>query len=283
MDGNLSLIPSIRMKREGMTQTEQRVVDWLLDSSKFNRHSSLSSVAEGLNVSEPLIVKVAKLLGFSGFRELRKQLTNSMETHQLETVELSAQDSPKDLVDKVFNVSLQTITEGLAIVDSEKISQAASCFFHAKVRDLYAAGGSNTICDDIAHKFLRIGIRCNTYRDIHLMMMSASLLTPDDVILVVSHSGKTTDLLKVVNEAKKKGAKIICITHSDISPIAMLSDFVICTPAPDTPLLGKNASARILQLILVDAFFVAVAQQNLTLSEINLEKTFESTNYFRQK
>lgn len=283
MDKSLSLIPNIRMKREGMTNTEKRVVDWLLDATKFNKTTALNTVASDLDVSEALVVKVAKLLGFSGFRDLRKQITASFEKNQLDTFELSKKDTTQDLVDKVFNISLQTISEGKAILNSKVIAEAAKCFFNAQNRDLYAAGGSNTICDDIAHKFLRIGIRCNTYRDIHLMMMSASLLTENDVILVVSHSGKTTDLLKVVHEAKKNGAKIICITHSDISPIATLSDFVICTPAPDTPLLGKNASARIVQLILVDAFFVSVAQQNIQQSEKNLEKTFNATNYFRQK
>ena len=283
MNKDLSLIPSIRMKREGMTITEKRVVDWLLDAAKFNKNTSLNTVANSINVSEALVVKVAKSLGFSGFRELRRQLTDSFTKNPLDTIELSNQDTVQDLVDKVFNISLQTISEGKAILDSNVISEAAKCFFNAKNRDLYAAGGSNTICDDIAHKFLRIGIRCNTYRDIHLMMMSASLLTKDDVILVVSHSGKTTDLLKVIAEARRNGAKIICITHSDISPIAMLSDFVICTPAPDTPLLGKNASARILQLILVDAFFLAVSNQDLLFSMQNLSQTTNSTKVFKQK
>lgn len=283
MNNNLSLIPSIRMQREGMTETEKKVVDWLLDSTKFDRDTPLNLVAESLNVSEALIVKVAKLLGFSGFRDLRKQLTSSIEQNNLNTIEFSSQDSIHDLINKVFNISIQTITEGQAILDANVISEAAYCFFNAQNRDLYAAGGSNTICDDIAHKFLRIGIRCNTYRDVHLMMMSSSLLTPNDVVLVVSHSGKTTDLLKVIKQAKINGAKVICITHSNISPIAELADYVICSPAPDTPLLGKNASARILQLILVDVFFVAVAQQNIQAAELNLERTFKSTQYFRQK
>ncbi|HDR1334288.1 TPA: MurR/RpiR family transcriptional regulator, partial [Pasteurella multocida] len=268
-----SLLPNIRMKREGMTETEKKVVDWLLDSTKFNKQTSLNFVAESLSVSEALVVKVAKILGFSGFRELRQKIVSSFETTNTDTIELSKQDSVQDLINKVFNVSLQTILEGKSILETKVLERAAICFFAAKQRDLYAAGGSNSICDDIAHKFLRIGIRCNTFRDIHLMMMSASLLSEQDVVLVVSHSGKTADLLKVVKEARENGAKIICITHSDISPIVALSDFVICTPAPDTQLLGKNASARILQLILVDAFFMAVAKLDMQRAEENLQKT----------
>ncbi|HHE3466371.1 TPA: MurR/RpiR family transcriptional regulator [Pasteurella multocida] len=278
-----SLLPNIRMKREGMTETEKKVVDWLLDSTKFNKQTSLNFVAESLSVSEALVVKVAKILGFSGFRELRQKIVSSFETTNTDTIELSKQDSVQDLINKVFNVSLQTILEGKSILETKVLERAAICFFAAKQRDLYAVGGSNSICDDIAHKFLRIGIRCNTFRDIHLMMMSASLLSEQDVVLVVSHSGKTADLLKVVKEARENGAKIICITHSDISPIVALSDFVICTPAPDTQLLGKNASARILQLILVDAFFMAVAKLDMQRAEENLQKTFNSTEMFRQK
>ncbi|KGQ54581.1 transcriptional regulator [Gallibacterium anatis str. Avicor] len=278
-----SLIPQIRMKQEQMTVTEKRIIDYLLNPSNFDYQTSLKEVANELSVSEALIVKVAKLLGFKGFRELRTILAEQLKSQEIENFELSKNDTTQDLIDKVFNLSYQTISEGKSIVSPEIMEQAAKCFFKAKQRDLYAAGGSSTICDDIFHKFLRIGIRCNSYRDIHLMMMSASLLTKDDVVLVVSHSGKTSDLLRATKIAKQNGAKIICITHSNISPIAELADFVICTPAPNTPLLGKNASARILQLILVDAFFVSVAKQDIQFSELNLEKTSLVTEYFRQK
>ncbi len=92
-----------------------------------------------------------------------------------------------------------------------------------------------------------------------------------DVVLVVTHSGRTSDIKSAVELAKKNGAKIICITHSYHSPIAKLADFIICSPAPETPLLGRNASARILQLTLLDAFFVSVAQQNIEQATLNMQ------------
>jgi DNA-binding MurR/RpiR family transcriptional regulator len=104
------------------------------------------------------------------------------------------------------------------------------------------------------------------------MMMSASLLKEGDVVLVVSHSGRTSDIKSAVSWRKKWG-KIICITHSYHSPIAKLADFIICSPAPETPLLGRNASARILQLTLLDALFVSVAQQNIEQANLNMQKT----------
>lgn len=122
--------------------------------------------------------------------------------------------------------------------------------------------------------------RCQAYPDAHIMMMSASLLQEGDVVLVVTHSGRTSDVKAAVELAKKNGAKIICITHSYHSPIAKLADYIICSPAPETPLLGRNASARILQLTLLDAFFVSVAQLNIEQANINMQKTGAIVDFF---
>ncbi|MBJ3815879.1 MurR/RpiR family transcriptional regulator [Shimwellia pseudoproteus] len=270
----IGLAPWLRMRQEGMTGNESRIVDWLLVPGNLNARPAIKEVAEALGVSEAMIVKVAKLLGFSGFRQLRSAIgAYFVQSEQVLPAELAFDEAPQDVVNKVFNISLRTIMEGQSIVNAEEIRQAARCFWQAKQRDLYGVGGSNAICADIQHKFLRIGIRCHTYGDTHLMAMSAALLQPGDVVLVVTHSGQTSDLIAAVKLAKDNGAQVICITHSHHSPVARLADFIICSPAPDTPLLGRNASARILQLTLLDAFFVSVAQQDTAQATANMQKT----------
>ncbi|ELB3003882.1 transcriptional regulator, partial [Escherichia coli] len=43
---------------------------------------------------------------------------------------------------------------------------------------------------------------------------------------------------------------------------------------------GRNASARILQLTLLDAFFVSVAQLNIEQANINMQKTGAIVDFF---
>ncbi|MBV7405909.1 D-allose utilization transcriptional regulator AlsR [Enterobacter sp. ENT03] len=279
----IGIAPYLRMKQEGMTENESRIVEWLLTPGNLSEAPAIKDVAEALMVSEAMIVKVSKLLGFSGFRNLRSTLINYFsQSEQVLPAELSFDEAPQDVVNKVFNITLRTIMEGQSIVNVDEIHRAARFFFKAKQRDLYGVGGSNAICADIHHKLLRIGVRCHAYQDAHIMMMSAALLQEGDVVLVVSHSGRTGDLKAAVELAKKNGAKIICITHSYHSPIAKLADFIICSPAPETPLLGRNASARILQLTLLDAFFVSVAQQDSKQATLNMEKTGAIVDFFRR-
>ncbi|TGD04042.1 MurR/RpiR family transcriptional regulator [Salmonella enterica] len=281
LPNGIGLAPYLRMKQEGMTENESRIVEWLLTPGNLSGAPAIKDVAEALAVSEAMIVKVSKLLGFSGFRNLRSALEDYFSlSEQVLPAELAFDEAPQDVVNKVFNITLRTIMEGQSIGKVDESHRAARLFFRATPRDLYGAGGSNAICADVQHKFLRIGVRCQTYPDAHIMMMSASLLKEGDVVLVVTHSGRTSDIKSAVELAKKNGAKIICITHSYHSPIAKLADYIICSPAPETPLLGRNASARILQLTLLDAFFVSVAQLNIEQATINMQKTGAIVDHF---
>lgn len=205
LPNGIGLAPYLRMKQEGMTDNESRIVDWLLQPGNLSGAPAIKDVAETLMVSEAMIVKVAKLLGFSGFRNLRAALVDYFsQSEQVLPAELAFDEAPQDVVNKVFNITLRTIMEGQSIVNVDEIHRAARFFAQANQRDLYGVGGSNAICADIQHKFLRIGVRCQSYQDAHIMMMSASLLKEGDVVLVVSHSGRTSDVKAAVELAKER-------------------------------------------------------------------------------
>jgi RpiR family transcriptional regulator, repressor of rpiB and als operon len=92
-------------------------------------------------------------------------------------------------------------------------------------------------------------------------------------VIAFSHSGQTMVVVEAVQQARKNGAKIIAVTNSPMSVLAEQSDVVLCASAVESPLTGENAAARIAQLIIVDALFVAVAQRNPAATEKNLSRT----------
>jgi DNA-binding MurR/RpiR family transcriptional regulator len=86
-----------------------------------------------------MIVKVSKLLGFSGFRNLRAALIDYFsQSEQVLPAELF-DEAPQDVVNKVFNITLRTIMEGQSIVNVDEIHRAARFFAQANQRDLYGA------------------------------------------------------------------------------------------------------------------------------------------------
>ena len=66
------------------------------------------------------------------------------------------------------------------------------------------------------------------------------------------------------------------MTNYAESPLAGISDVVLCSTAQNSPLLGENATARIAQLNLMYALFVAIAQRNRKAADANLASTMRS-------
>lgn len=275
--------PRIRMMLPQMTALEARVVELVLGRRDFTEATSLQSVATAAEVSEAMVVKVAKKLGFDGYRDFRASLAayNQLPIVELHE-ELSSEDSTATIMQKVFRTAIQALEETLAILDPADIERAADILFDTRIRDFYGLGGSAQIARDAAHKFLRIGIRATVQDDAHMMAMSASLLGPGDVVVAFSHTGETDAVIEAAAIAKSAGASVVVVTNHGNSTLSGMADVALCSTAQGSPLTGENAAARVAQLNIVDVVFVAVAQRGGRSVERNLEKTMRSVRTKRR-
>jgi RpiR family transcriptional regulator, repressor of rpiB and als operon len=274
--------PRIRMLLPDLTLTEARITEILLRNDT-GADTPLKAVAKEAEVSEAMVVKTAKRLGFSGYKELRTALhayksQPYVDLHQ----EVKPDDTVTTIVQKVFRTSIQALEETLAILDMEALAHAAELLHRARQRDFYGLGGSAQIARDVAHKFLRIGIRASVHGDTHMMAMSASLLRVGDVVVAFSHSGRTTGILDSVQIARSNGASIVAVTNYASSALAEMSDVVLCSTAQGSYLTSENAAARIVQLNIMDAVFICVAQKDIEAAEASLAKTMAAVSAKRK-
>lgn len=271
------------MMMPNLTPLEARVVDTVFGRRDFSDATALKDVAEYAGVSEAMVVKIAKKLGFSGYRDFRANVAEYVrlpiaEMHE----ELSPDDTAGEIILKVFRASTQALEETLAIADVEAFERAADLIHGTRQRDLYGVGGSAQIARDVSHKMLRIGVRTNVFDDAHMMAMSAGLLGKDDLAIGFSHSGATLIVLDALALARRNGARTIAVTNYIGSPIAEVADVVLCSTARGSPLLGENAAARVAQLTMLDAIFVLVAQRDYATAERNLSRTKDAVRSKRK-
>ncbi|MEM8663187.1 MAG: MurR/RpiR family transcriptional regulator [Pseudomonadota bacterium] len=276
--------PQIRMQLPTLTATEKQVAEAILNLEGLSDQTPIKEVAQGAGVSEALVVKVAKKLGFKGFRELRAGIVGYRNAHTNALYSEIADDDDLDAISKkVFKTSIQALEETLAILDTAMMARAVDALDAARQVDFYGVGGSAQIARDVAHKFLRIGRRVHVFDDPHLMMMSASVLGPGDVVVAFSHSGTTEAVLEPAELARERGATVIALTNYTSSPLSEIADLVLASTARGGPLLGENAAARIAQLNLLDVLFVALAQRNREAAETNLENTMSAVTSKRRR
>jgi RpiR family transcriptional regulator, repressor of rpiB and als operon len=234
----------------------------------------LKCAAGETGVSEALIVKIAKKLGFEGFRQMREALGehNRLARADLHE-ELCVAKGASARLQKVLRASVQALEEGLARVSPEALERAADSLHAARQRDFYGEGGSGQVARDAAHQFLRIGVRVSVFDDAQLMLMSAALLRPGDVVMALSHSGQTAAVVEAARQARQNGAQLIALTNRSDSPLGRQSDVALCANLDGLPLAGETAVARLVQLSVLDALLSTVAQKDSAAAQANLDRT----------
>ncbi|MGE5553552.1 MAG: MurR/RpiR family transcriptional regulator [Betaproteobacteria bacterium] len=235
---------------------------------------SVGELAAQAGVSPATVVRLCQVLGFKGYADFRAALAQDLAVQPRDIhAEISPQDPPPVIVDKVFQVSAQALRDTRAILEVEQLLRAADLIQGARRIDLYGAGGSGVVAQDMYHKLLTIGIFSHTSPDAHLQAMSASLLGPRDVALAISHSGATRETVEALATAKKAGAHTISVTNFSGSPITAVSDVVLLTASPETTTKGYATAARLAQLALLDALFMVVAFREFEVSLEGIRRT----------
>jgi len=267
-----SISPSLGTK-------ERKVATFIAENFKQVSEISIKDLSSILSVSEATIIKVCKKLECGGFYKLKKELYNYVreEADQLHE-DFSITDSPNDILKKVFYSSIAALQDTLSILQMDEFESAVNAIIKANKILLLGVGGSGYIAGDASHKFLKVGIDANYYNDANLQAMSASLLTEKDLVIGISHSGKTKSVINALTLAKNAGATTICITNYIMSPITDVSDIKLVSSARNSPLSGENASARIVHLNILDALYTATVLNHYDSSMKNLEKTHNAVN-----
>jgi DNA-binding MurR/RpiR family transcriptional regulator len=147
--------------------------------------------------------------------------------------------------------------------------------------DIYGAGASGFVASDFQQKLHRIGRTAFYWPDVHTALTSAALLGKGDVAIGISHTGTTSDVVEVLEQARSRGATTVALTNFPRSPITEAADFVLTTAARETTYRSGATASRLAQLTVVDCLFVGVAARNRNRTKRALEVTAEAVKGHR--
>jgi len=262
MQEKVTCLGLIRSYYPSFTPAEQRIADFILSNPREVIYMSVTELAERCGVGDGTVVRFAQDIGFSGYQELKLTLSRDL-VGPFENVleDVSPEDSLDDIVRKITNKNLKAITDTTRLIDIDSLKKAIEIIYQSRKVEFYGVGASGFTALDAKYKFLRIGIVCDALTDPHLQAMSAATLTSKDVAVGISHSGATKDTIDSLKVAKNAGAKTICITNFIHSPITEVSDIVLLTASPESPLASGAIRSKIAQLHILDLIFTGVAMR----------------------
>lgn len=249
-------LAAIRGSYRHFSEKEKKIADYVLNDPKNIIHLTINQIADELGLAESTIFRFCQRIGFKGFQAFKISLAAEVVAPLKDIHEkIEEGDSISTVTEKVFRSNIKTLEDTLQIVDSEAMEQATEKLMKARKIDFYGNGGSAMVAMDGYHKFIRLGLHVSMNLDSHMQLMAASQLQSDDVAIVISHSGSTTEVLDVLRVLKEKGVTIICVTNFAKSPLSKNADIALYTLSEETDFRSEALSSRIAQLSLIDALY----------------------------
>lgn len=259
-DQEISLLTRVEAVRDQLTASEAKVANVILSNPNLATELSISMLAAQAQVSEPSVARFCKAMGFSGLKEFKLQLARALGGAQMQpsALQVSADDTAGSAAAKVIERSIQALVNLRDTLDGGLLAVAAQRIARARRLEFYGQGNSGIVALDGQHKFFRMGLATGAYSDPHVHAMSAALLGPQDVVVAISASGRTLDLLRSIEIAKEAGAFAVGIT-TRASPLTRLCDVTIAVDVDEGPDPFSPMTSRLLHLEVLDMLAVLVA------------------------
>ncbi|QQE80544.1 MurR/RpiR family transcriptional regulator [Alicyclobacillus sp. SO9] len=264
---------------KSLSKAEQKVADAVASDVQGTVYSSVTDLSEKADVGETTVIRFCRKLGFRGFQEFKLTLAQeavNSEQHVHGEIEISELDDTRTMCEKITLHNTQALQSTLNLLQESELEKAVTALQNHQKLYIFGVGSSGITAEDAKYRFMRQGFNADCATDGHVIAMNCALATKQDIVLGISTSGSTKDLVDGMRIAKENGAYIICLTNHARSPITSYADAILLTSFKENPLHGGAFSSKLAQIHVLDILTTLTALRMKERSSKSMESTAKS-------
>ena len=180
-----------------LSPAEQKVAWYFLQNLGSVFDDPIAVLAEKSGVSQVMWVRFCKSLGFSGLKDMKKNLFFQLSQQRAEAsapsmdfLDTRTYSSVEGIISGVEAGSLEAIRSTAQIQDTAKIETVAAKIAQADCVRLFGVGASGLVASDLYYKLLRVDVDAVFCTDLHVQLTYITGSKPGDVAIFFSNSGR---------------------------------------------------------------------------------------------
>ncbi|WP_100642790.1 MurR/RpiR family transcriptional regulator [Alteromonas facilis] len=279
----MSAFVKIKAIKDNLSASEMKLAAFTLDSANALRELSSQELANVVGVSQSSVVKFAQKLGYRGYPAFKLAIIDALNNETADTHlhgQITLNDDYQAMADKLVNSKIAVLNETRQLNEVVAFERAVEAIKHARRVVICGLGSSALVGKDFSYKLHKLGIHAIAESDGHAQLGIAATLDEEDVLIAISESGTTREVLNCVMEARKNRVTIISITKYGSTPVSDHASVKLFSVAEDPSLRLSSILARTAQELIIDMLFIALTQSSRSGRE-RLEKTNDVVHKFR--
>ncbi len=245
MSDHENLLLKLRQEASGYSPTQQKLGEFVLNDPARVLYLTITELARESHTSEASVTRLCRTLGCKGYNEFKMALALDIQQGQ-------PARQAGDEIDNVVDESVQALQDTARLLDRTLLEKAALALHQAQSVQIYGVAASAILGEYLHYKLLRLGKPAQLFSDMHRAAMNATTLSSETLVVAISSSGSTRDLLHVVKLARKRGVKVLALSNTPRSPLASMSDMQLVAAKPEGPLSAGALNAKVGVMLLVE-------------------------------
>ncbi|NLL78097.1 MAG: MurR/RpiR family transcriptional regulator [Clostridiales bacterium] len=259
----------IRDNYDKIFSAERKVADYVLENPQETVNATVSELAKVSGVSDATVVRMCSHLGYKGYYQFRLMLAKDVGREDDKSSE--GLHNEGNAVGRVFQEYANTMIAIGENMDEQEVKECANLIKTCGQAHIIAVGNTTPLSLYMGFRLGRLGVKCSTGISPEYFLNHINLATKEDIIIAISQSGRSKQVIQGVEMGKEKGLKVIAITGYRQSPIAQLADYALISNAKKETFGFYKNYEHLKEMATIDALLEFVMNWE-KIQEMNADK-----------
>ncbi len=246
-----------KIEKTHFSSSEAVIVQYILDQGDKIKDMTVAKIAQATYTSPPLLIRIAKKLGYSGWNEFKeaylKELSYMYATSDIDaSIPFVLGDDYMTIAKNIVLLQQETLQDTLSLLSHDALYQAMKYLRECKTIDLYGVSLAMLQAEDFAEKMFCIDKSVKICHLTGAAQRQAIMSDQTHCAILISYSGQTSFIIKVAKILRQKGVPIIAITSIADNELSKLAQVTL--PISSREMLhtkiGEFASTQSIKYIL---------------------------------
>lgn len=254
--GAEDVLEQLRSHLPIFSPAERKVAEAVLFDPFAVLSNSITQLAATSDVSSATVIRMCNAIGLRGFQDLKTQI--AIQHIPFENAYDTESGHP---VAEILRESAKALLDAAMVVNPESVEHVATDLARARRIHIVAVGTSSMLASDFAYRLSMLGLQATFTSDVHAQHVQAKMLSTEDVLFAISHTGSTFETLSAARTGRDAGARIVALTSFTRSPLTELCDRFVIAGSSETEVRIEASSSRLIHMAILDAVQVLLRGQ----------------------
>ena len=265
------LITKIQSELPGFSKGQKQIARFILEHYDKAAFMTASHLGVTVGVSESTVVRFATELGYDGYPHLQRALQEMIRNKltSVQRMEVAGDRmGGRDVLQTVLHADTDMIRVTLDEIDRDAFQGAVDALMGAKRIYILGVRSSSALASFLGFYFNLLFenvtlVHTNSVSEIFEQVLRVG---PGDVLFGISFPRYSKRTLSAMKYARDRGARVIALTDSQLSPLARVADHVLLARSD----MASFVDSLVAPLSVINALIVAVGMSRRD----EIEQTF---------